>query len=110
MMSWVRAAMSRNAIATTAPIAVAAKPVMPPIKAKYRFCLLAPTKAPYPLISRKIVTPIRIDQKTRPPHPEPENRANQERAGAADEVNGSGMEISCFVDSIFSADPDSDRT
>jgi hypothetical protein len=64
--------------------------------------LLAPTKAPYPLISKKTVTPIRTDQKARPPHPEPENRAIQERNDPPDEVKGSGMAISYFPALVFS--------
>ena len=62
-----------------------------------------------PLISRKTVTAINIDQKTRPPHPKSERRASKERIGAPDEINGSGMAASYFLEFVFSANPDSDR-
>jgi hypothetical protein len=60
-------------------------------------------------MSKNNVTQIKIDQKARPPHPVPENRANQERGGAPDEVNGSGTDTSYFFESYFSVDTESDR-
>jgi hypothetical protein len=48
------------------------------------------------------------DQNARPPHPELENRANQERNGRPDEVNGSGMATSYCLGLCFSTVSDSE--